>query len=732
MLRRLHGWLGLALAIFVLMLALTGSMLSLKPTLQRAVAIVPARGNLSVAQVTATVQARYQTPQQIERLATGALLVYSADSGVVAADIIDPYTGATLASYQPSAFWRWLKSLHRAWLWDERGSAVVGLTAVFMVFLLLSGMWLLTTRAGGWRRLFAVLQHSATEGVLPRLHAEVGRVVAIALFFSALSGVFLSAIRFNLLTGPAELTAEFPSDIGLGQPMAIAQLPALQQIDLVDLHQLTFPAAGDLRPVITLRTHQGAGYIDPSTGLWLSYAQYAQSAKFATFIKELHTGEALWWFGLLLGICSLGVPVLVYSGVMIWWQRQTGVATVAGNVATNLADTIVLVGSETNSTWGFALSLNTAFSQVGCKVHLAPMNQLAKAYPKARRLFILTATYGDGDAPASATEFLTRLSQIPSAAVLPFAVLGFGDHQFTRYCAFAHKVEQQLLNKHWPQLMATQYIDRQSILAFERWGAALGAAIALPVKLSYQAFPQQTRQFSLVAREELGQAVHAPTVILGFKAASGAKLPKFNAGDLIGIVPKGSLLPRFYSLASSSRSGLLEICVRVQPDGLCSGQLFALVIGDIIDGFIQLNPRFKPRQGRSALILIGAGTGIAPLIGFIRANSAGRPVYLYWGGRLASADFLYHDELILCLTDGRLTQLSAAFSRAVEPAYVQDKVLHDAELIRQLMLADAQILVCGARQMAIAVEATLNSILAPIALNVGTLQKSARYLEDSY
>jgi sulfite reductase (NADPH) flavoprotein alpha-component len=31
---------------------------------------------------------------------------------------------------------------------------------------------------------------------------------------------------------------------------------------------------------------------------------------------------------------------------------------------------------------------------------------------------------------------------------------------------------------------------------------------------------------------------------------------------------------------------------------------------------------------------------MAPLAGFIRANEAGRPVHLYWGGRLASADFL--------------------------------------------------------------------------------------------
>jgi sulfite reductase alpha subunit-like flavoprotein len=38
--------------------------------------------------------------------------------------------------------------------------------------------------------------------------------------------------------------------------------------------------------------------------------------------------------------------------------------------------------------------------------------------------------------------------------------------------------------------------------------------------------------------------------------------PRFEAGDLVGILPPGSDVPRYYSIASSSRDGDLEICVR--------------------------------------------------------------------------------------------------------------------------------------------------------------------------
>jgi sulfite reductase (NADPH) flavoprotein alpha-component len=725
--------------------------MSLEPALQHARAIVPARGSLTVAQVADTLANRYTTIEQIERLPSGAVVVYYTELGQSAAVVVDPSNGAKIEVYQSSAFFSWVKRLHRAWLVGHWGRAFAGIIALLMLLSIVSGGWLLLTRVGGWRHIFSQLRAGGTASMSPRLHAEVARLAVVALLFSAITGAWLSAIRFDVIAAAPELVAAFPEQIKAGAPaladpfavaapVALAELAALQQVDLVDLHQLIFPTAQDPQAMFVLRTQQGSGYIDPVTGAWLSYADYGNAAKLQTTIAELHTGEAYWWLGLMLGLASVTVPFLAVTGLQVCWQRRSAMPKISGNAAKQQADTIVLVGSETNSTWGFASALVQALQQAGCKVHVAPMNQLAMQYPKACRLLILTATYGEGDAPASATQFLTKLAKMPASAILPWAVLGFGDQQFSRYCAFAKQVELGLHAKHWPQLLATQYVDRQSVAAFEEWGSALATAIALPLKLSYVPVARSTVSLILLTRAEFGVAVKAPTVILGFKAAQGQKLPRFRAGDLIGIVPKGSDLPRLYSLASSSKTGLLEICVRAQSPGLCSNQLFALSLGDTIKGFIQTNPRFKPNHSTSPLLLIGAGTGIAPLIGFIRANKACRPIYLYWGGRLGSADFLYHEELILCLADTRLSKLRVAFSRSAEPEYVQDKLRQDAELIRQLLRADAQILVCGARNMANAVATTLDEIIEAfdsdlgldLDLDVSRLRKLGRYLEDSY
>ncbi|WP_445428769.1 PepSY domain-containing protein [Alishewanella sp. HL-SH05] len=731
--RRLHSLLGLLFGTLLLLIASSGAILSVQPAMERSLATVPARGAVNVADLAAIAVQHYPGTEQIERLPSGAVLVYFTHNGNPGAVLIDPLTGEFIADYKPSAFFSWIKELHRAFLWDSRGRATVGVSALAMLILCFSGVFLLTSRLGGWKKMFTPIKSAATDAIGPRLHAELARAAMLGLVLSAFTGVWLSALRFDILTEAPEQEATFPTTLLGSAPAPIDTLSALQQVDLRDLHQLIFPFPNDPLDVYALRTHQGSGYIDQASGQWLTYTDYGNGAMLQTFIMELHTGDAYWWLGLLFGIAALTVPVLVVTGTMTWWQRRQNSPKLKGNAAAHLADTIVLVGSEMQSTWGFAQALHQALTTHGCLVHIAPMNQLAPHYTKARRLLILTATYGDGDAPASAQQFLQKLEQLPLTFNLPWAVLGFGDRQFERFCHFADQVSLALQQRQWPQLLATHYINRQSGQAFEQWGAALGQAIQLPLSLHYTSIHPATMPLTLYERSGYGEAVNAPTCILGFTPMhSGKALPHFTAGDLVGIIAPGSETPRFYSVASSSQDGILEICVRRHKNGLCSNFLCQLKLGGVANIFIQKNPRFKPCKGKTPIILIGAGTGIGPLIGFIRANTTHRPMFLYWGGRRADSDFLYQQELQSYLADQRLSQLHLAFSRSQQPAYVQDELQLNAEQLQELMAANAQILVCGGRQMATDVATTLHKIFLPLALNIKALKQQGRYVEDSY
>ncbi len=727
--RPLHSLPALAGALFVVVLAVSGAIMSLQPAIERLQVSTPAPGEQSIADLAARVQAVYPGVEQIDRLPSGAVVIYFTVDGEPGAERWDPVTGARLGAYEPSAFFTWMRDLHRAFLLNDPGRAAVGLTAAWLALLALSGLWLLASGAGGWRKLL----HPVRGGGLQRLHAGLGRLAVLGLLCSSLSGVWLSAVRFEWIPPSEEVEPQYPDTVDGGAPAPVGSLAALQGVDLHQLQQLLFPFPDSPEDVYTLRTREGAGYIDQSTGQWLAYAEHERGSSLQTLIMELHTGERHWWLGLLLGAAALSVPVLAWSGTRIWWQRRRSRPRIVDNCPAARADTLLLVGSETNSTWGFAGALQLALREAGCLVHVAAMNDWPDAHPAAQRLLILAATYGDGDAPASAARFLEQLPRHAAGKPLPWAVLGFGDRQFPGFCGYASKVDTALKALGWPQLLPTEFVDRQSAQAFTHWGTLLGQALGLPLTLQYTPPRPLTRTLQLSSREDYGSALGTPVSILRFQPAPGSRaLPRFTAGDLVGILPPGSPVPRFYSLASATADGVLEICVRRHEHGVCSRFLCDLQPRDAIEAFIQPNPRFHPQPGKTPLILIGAGTGIAPLIGFIRANKAGRPVHLYWGGRLASADFLYEHTLQACLDDGRLSRLRVAFSRSATPAHVQDLLQQDGDLLRSLLQENAQVLVCGGRPMAANVAAMMDTLLLPSGLRVQTLRASDRYLEDTY
>lgn len=741
MLRQLHSIPGLVAALFVAVLAISGAVLAIGPALDRLGAVVPADNQITVAAMAERLAQHYPGIEQIHRSPSGSVVVYYSRNGQQDVVRVDPITGQALGPYDPSLFLRWVKNLHRSFLAETPGRATAGLSAVAMLILCLSGVAMLAKRQGGWRQLLRPVRGNFSQC----WHAALGRIAAVGLILSALTGITMSAATFELISDGMQGEPDFPAQAVAGPALPVGALPALRSIDVNDLRELVYPDPGRPGDFYSLRTHQGAGYIDQATGRLASFRALDGTRRAYELIYQVHTGEGLWWLGLILGMCALSVPVMGATGFVMWWQRRRSMPRLVGNSDARSADTVILVGSESNSTWGFAQALHDALRIAGQRVHTAPMNHLAPRYQSAQRLFILTSTYGDGDAPTTASQFLARLARYSGERKPAFAVLGFGDRQFPKFCQFAVTVEKALLDRGWRPLLELGTIDRQSAQEFSQWGLSVGRVLDCDLALAYTPRTPRTQALQLIERADYGAAIQTHTSILRFglpatKSRAGRirrivgidRLPDFEAGDLVGILPPGSPVPRFYSLASGSKDGFLEICVRRQPGGLCSQMLHDLHIGGCIQAFIQPNPNFRPASGKSPVILVGAGAGIGPLAGFIRNNMDKHPMYLYWGGRDPASDFLYQPELKRYLADRRLTQLRAAFSRIKEGAYVQDRILDDACQIQRLIQSGAQVLVCGSRAMAVSIMQALDGILAPLGLDVQTLKLEGRYREDVF
>jgi len=741
MLRQLHSLPGLLATLVLCVVAATGVILALEPPLQRF-----ERGMFSpqttVAAVADTVVARNGPVARLVRGPNGTLTVERRLGGEMVTSSVDPATGELSPAREPSPVFALAKRLHRSLLLGDAGRAAVGIAALALLMLSISGLHLLARRSGGWRALLRPLRGDAGA----RWHCELARVAAIGLVLSAATGCYLSLVTFELVPDPAvQAGIASPPGFSNARPrqVPLALMPALQAVPLSDLRELTFPASGD-PAVLRLVTAQGTSLLDRASGAVVVAEANSTAARIHEWIYRLHTGQGLWPLALALLLSAATIPVLAATGARTWWLRCRLAPRIARNAPARSADTVVLVGSEGGSTWRHAAALHDALTKAGHSVHTAPMSALARDYPAAARILILTATYGDGAAPQSARHFLSRLPRLRSRA--PVAVLGFGDQSFSHYCRFAREVAAALSTRGQPELLPLALIDRQSSRDIASWIGRLSHVLGTPLSIATDTALPRTTRLKLVERTLYGEDVQAPTAILRFAlddpatgrrrrlglVRAAAALPDFSPGDLVGILAPGSGAPRFYSLGSATADGMLEICVRKQPGGVCSSFLHGLAPGHTIEAFVKPNPAFRPAKGNRPLLLIGAGAGIAPLVGFARANHRRRPIHLYWGGRDPASDFLYEGDLGFYLSDRRLTRLRPVFSRVRNGGYVQDRLAAEANVIRDLVRSGAQIMVCGSRQMAAAVAATVDRVVAPIGTDLATLKARGRYVEDVY
>ncbi len=734
MIRALHRWPGLLALALVTVLSLSGAALSVFPAAER-IAAPQAEAGMTVATLADRIQGAYLGVEQIRRAPSGRITVYWFDQGMPGTAVTGPATGQGVASADPNQMQRWLTNLHRSLFLGDGGRIATAVGAVAMLILSLSGMMLVARRAGGWRHWFAPLRGPLAG----RLHVEIARIAVVGLVLSSTTALWMTASTFDLLPGGG--VPAMPVEVSGEAAFAPGQMPLLVETPVDELRELSFPYPGDATDVFTLKTDRGTGYLDQGTGALLAWTDLTGWERVSETIYMLHTGQGAATLGLVLGLMALGVPAMGGTGVVVWLAGRRGRPRIRGNQAASRAGTILLVGSEGGSTWGFAATLHAALSRAGQSVHAAPMSAFSPdRYASARRIIVLTATHGDGDAPASAKGFLSRLATFDYAPEAPMAVLGFGDRSFPAYCAFAEAVTGAARAKGWSELLPLDTIDRQSPQDFARWGRTLGQVLGTPLELAHQPVLPATETLTLISRRNYGNEVQAPTAILRFalpkatlwQRLTGAAFARFTAGDLIGILPEGSPVPRLYSLASARRDGFIEIVVKKHPGGLASGQLTALEPGDKVTAFLRRNPGFRTGRGRTPLILIGAGTGIGPLAGFVRGNARQRPVHLFFGMRHPDSDFFYGEELRAWQKESRLTRLVMAVSRGTKPHYVQDALRGDAALVAQLIGDGARVMVCGGRDLAAGVADALAEILAPTGLTPAVLKTEGRYVEDVY
>jgi NADPH-ferrihemoprotein reductase len=226
---------------------------------------------------------------------------------------------------------------------------------------------------------------------------------------------------------------------------------------------------------------------------------------------------------------------------------------------------------------------------------------------------------------------------------------------------------------------------------------------------------------------------------------------KFDLAHFLQLVPK--LQPRFYTIASSAKvhpqrvSIVASVIDTVKPGKDTSRRLqgvtssFFLRKPTSIKVLVRQSSFRLPVSPSTPIIMVGPGTGIAPMRAFLQErrwqreklekNAVGETI-LFFGCRNRSEDYILAKELQEYVDDGTLNKLHVAFSRETsKKVYVQHLISQEGSSLHDLIVdKKANIYVCGATKMGSDVQHAFNEILKKDPSFVKKMQSEHRYIQE--
>nr|XP_019008983.1 NADPH-ferrihemoprotein reductase [Kwoniella pini CBS 10737]OCF47764.1 NADPH-ferrihemoprotein reductase [Kwoniella pini CBS 10737] len=172
---------------------------------------------------------------------------------------------------------------------------------------------------------------------------------------------------------------------------------------------------------------------------------------------------------------------------------------------------------------------------------------------------------------------------------------------------------------------------------------------------------------------------------------------KIPLSHILEILPP--LRRRQFSIASSyeAHPGKVQLLValveyktnlKIPRRGLCSQWLDNLTVGSRIPIHISPPTLFLPPSPKTPVILVGPGTGVAPMRAFVEARVAQgaiRNTALYFGCRSKYADFYYSSEWKQYGEMGMNIQIAASRDQE-EKVYVQQLIKENKEQIQEWLI----------------------------------------------
>lgn len=700
-----HLALAVSSLLFIALASVTGIILSFEAVQENSYAYdVRNLDQLSLSEVIPVLQEKYPEITELNVDDRGYVSLKGFDEeGEKVEAFINPQSGEVLGKvHQQSEFYSWVTALHRSLFLKDLGRFFIGLTAFLLSLITISGAILVIKRQHGLRRFFTRITR---ESFAQYYHVVLGRLMLVPIFIIAVSGTWLSLVRFGIIPEKTNQQHIIPAQEEPDLRKDVAEFGLFRNTRLSEVETIGFPFVDDdPEEFFTLKLKDRELLVNQFNGEVVSEINRPATDPFTRLSLNLHTGRSSIIWAIIIGIASVNILFFIFSGFTITIKRRRN--RIRNKYKAEEARYVILTGSENGSTLFFAGAIHKQLLAQGKESFLGELNGY-RLFPQAQHLIILTSTYGLGDAPGNAGHFTKLVNSIQQQHPVQVSVVGFGSKAYPDYCAFAIEVDRLLRDQNWAQpILELHTVNDRSPEEFTNWARAWSSATGITLATTAATYSQSPAGLQKMR-------VTGKTLVNGpeesFRISFNAPNKNFQSGDLLAIYPAGDHRVRYYSIGKVNNEA--QLIVKYLPQGLGSEYLYSLQENTHIKAEITPNPHFHFPKKSTSVILIANGAGIAPFLGMLDENKRKTAVWLYAGFRKETELTKYYRQFAsLQKEKGRLQEFHIALSREGNRCHVMELIKRDADFFAEQLANGAVVMICGSLAMQRDVEAVLNAI----------------------
>ncbi|WP_438711498.1 PepSY domain-containing protein [Aquimarina muelleri] len=703
-----HLALAISSFIFIIIASITGIILAFEPiSNQLQPYSIGSSNNITLAQTIIVLQEHYEEIISIEvdnnDFVSASVIT---NDGKNETFYINPLTGEKIGEIiEKAPIFKFATNLHRSLFLKSAGRFFVGLISFILFLIAITGILLIIKRQQGIHRFFSKI---VKENFEQYYHIIVGRLTLIPILIVAFTGVYLSLEKFSLL--PSH-TAEHQIDyenIKTTPKKQIKDFIIFNQVTLKNLRAVEFPFSDDPEDYFNVKLSNKELIINQFTGQILSTIEYPFVKLASHWSLILHTGQGSILWSIILGIVCCSILFFIYSGFLMTLKRRKKSSILKNVYSKDKSEYIILVGSETGNTFDLAKIFYNSLLDLNKTVFISELNKYS-SYKKAKHLIIFAATYGKGEPPSNAKNFITLLKKNIPIKEISYAVVGFGSLAYPDFCKYAIDIDKTLQsNMLFKSILDLHKINNQSFEAFKNWSLQWSKNTGIPIQLKEPPKKNKSKKESSFSVESRSLLNTDDTFLIRLRSENKIS---FMSGDLLSFYPENDPIERLYSIGKIDGDILLS--VKKHEFGVCSTYFSKLNKNDIIKASIKRNPDFNFPVWATEVIMIANGTGIAPFLGMINTNKKIKS-HLFWGGRNEESIELYHEIIQNSIKKNGTAYFYPAYSRVQEKIYVQHLLKRNSSFIAKTLDKKGAILICGSVAMQKEVIAIIDQICQKI------------------